>query len=113
MTKIKFIKKNDIITGFECSGHTGYAEFGKDILCASISSMTQATCLGITKVLGIPATITRNDDKGYIQIVLPESIDIDLLDKAQILFNTLKCSIEDLLEGYKKYIKMEVIENVY
>ena len=113
MTKIKFFKNHDIYTGFECSGHSGYAEYGKDIVCASISSMTQMTCLGIVQVLNIPAEIVRNDDKGYIKIKLPESIDKSLQDKVQVLINTLKLSLEDLLEGYAKYIKLEVIENVY
>ena len=113
MTKIKFFKNNDIYVGFECSGHTGYDEFGKDILCASISSMTQMTCLGIIEILKIPARLTRNDDKGYIKLEIPESISEKMLDKSQLLLNTLKHSIEDLLKGYKKYIKLEVIENVY
>ena len=47
MTKIKFFKNKDIYTGFECSGHTGYEEFGKDVLCAAISSLTQGCALGI------------------------------------------------------------------
>ena len=81
MTKIKFFKRKDIYTGFECSGHTGYAEFGKDILCASISSMTQMVCIGIVDNLKIPAIISRNDDKGYIKIELPEGIDKELLNE--------------------------------
>ena len=106
-------KNNGIYTGCECSGHTGYAEFGKDILCASISSITQSVCIGIIKVLNISAKITRNDDKGYIKLVMPEIVDSQQQDKAQVLFEMLKVSIEDLLKGYRKYIKLEVIENVY
>ena len=113
MTKIKFFKNKDVYTGFECSGHTGYAEFGKDILCASISSMTQSVVLGVIKVLKISAKVTRNDDKGYIKLEMPENLKNDLISKSQILFETLKVGVEDLLEGYDKYIKMEVIENVY
>ena len=113
MTKIKFFKNKDVYTGFECSGHTGYAEFGKDILCASISSMTQSVVLGVIKVLKISAKVTHNDDKGYIKLEMPENLKNDLISKSQILFETLKVGVEDLLEGYDKYIKMEVIENVY
>ena len=103
--------KDNLIYGFECSGHTGYAEFGKDILCATISAISQSTILGITNVLGIKCKIDRVDDKGYIKIELPNNI--DSIKSAQVLLQTMKVSIEDLLEAYSHYISMEVIEDVY
>ena len=113
MTKIKLFKSNDIYTGFEVSGHTGYSTYGKDIVCASISSIVQSCALGIIKVLGISAEITRNDENGYIKLELPNNLTNENVHDIQVLFETMKVSIEDLLEGYSKYIKMEVIENVY
>ena len=53
MTNIKILKKNNNIVSFEISGHTGYADVGKDILCSAISAISQSACLGITKVLKI------------------------------------------------------------
>jgi uncharacterized protein YsxB (DUF464 family) len=113
MTKIKIFKNNDVYMGFECSGHSGYAEFGKDIVCASVSSIMQACILGIVKVLKVKAIIEREDKKGYIKIELPLDLDKNILDRTQVLFETVRVSIEDLLDGYSKYISMEVIENVY
>ena len=113
MTDIKFFKKNNIFSGFECSGHTGYDRYGKDILCASISSITQSIALGLREVCDIDIKITRRDSDGYIKVELPEEISNDKLDKSQVLLLTLYESIEDLVSGYSKYIKMEVIENVY
>jgi uncharacterized protein YsxB (DUF464 family) len=113
MTKIKIFKKNDIYIGFECFGHSGYAEFGKDIVCASISSIVQSCALGLLKVLKIKVSIQREDKKGYIKVELPSNLEKNILDKSQILIETMKVSIEDLLNGYSKYISMEVIENVY
>ena len=113
MTKIKFFKNGNIYTGYECSGHTGYAEFGKDILCASISSLAQSCLLGLNKVLKINTITKRNDKNGYIKVELPKSINSEKLSQAQVLLNTLKLSLEDLQLEYSKYISMEVIENVY
>ena len=113
MTKIKFFKNKDIYTGFECSGHTGYEEFSKDVLCAAISSLTQGCALGIVKVIGVEANITKKDEEGYIKLELPNSLSEDNLRDCQLLIKTLICNIEDLMEGYSKYINMEVIENVY
>ena len=99
--------------GFECSGHTGYAKFGKDILCAAISGITQSCMIGLQQVLDIEVSIDRNDDNGYLKVELPSNLDEAKLHSAQVLLKTLKLSIEDLCEGYSKYISMEVIENDY
>ena len=112
MTKIKFFKKNENIVGFECLGHTGYAD-ENDVLCATISGIVQGGILGILKVLKINAKLSRDDDRGYIRIELPECISDDNLKSSQIIFLTIKESIEDLIQGYSQYISMEVIENVY
>lgn len=110
MTKIKFFKTCDKFVGLECLGHTGYDEFGKDVLCATISGIVQSCYLGLNNVLGIDMKLKRNTENGYIRFELPKNIDEDKLNKSQILFSTLFVSIEDLCKGYSKYISMEVIE---
>ena len=113
MTKIKFFKTQGKFIGFECCGHTGYGKYGKDILCAALSGMTQSCMIGLTNVLGIDISLIRNDDNGYLKIELPKILEENKILDAQILLNTLYISIEDLIDGYSKYISMEVIENDY
>jgi uncharacterized protein YsxB (DUF464 family) len=113
MTDIKLFKKDNIFVGFECSGHTGYADYGKDILCATISGITQSVALGLKDVCNIDVNIKRIDKSGYIKVVIPDNLQDDKLNGAQILFETLKIAIEDLVSGYSDYISMEVIEYVY
>ena len=113
MTKIKFFKNLNNFVGFECSGHTGYGESGNDVLCASISSITQMTALGLKDVCKIDVIISRNDDKGYLKVELPKVIKKEELLQSQVLFQTLYESIKDLISGYSEYIFMEVIEDVY
>ena len=114
MTKISFFKKNKKFVAIECTGHTGFAESGEDILCATISSICQSGILGMIKVLKVQGYKYKiNEDKGYLKFVLPDVINDDMLDRTQILFETMYASIEDLLEGYSKYLLMEVIEDVY
>ena len=110
MTKIKFFKNNNNFVGFECSGHTGYEEYGKDVLCATISGITQSVVLGLTKVLNIDIEFRRNEKKGHLKVELPHDISSEKMLGAQVLFNTLYESMNDLCEGYSNYILMEVIE---
>ena len=113
MTKIKFFKVNENFVGVECSGHTGYAEFNKDILCASISSIIQSGILGLTKVISVNGKLSRDDEKGYIKFELPVNLDNNKLSHSQIIFKTMYESIKDLQKGYSQYISMEVIDDVY
>lgn len=110
MTILKFFKTNGKFVKLECSGHTGYDEFGKDVLCATISGIVQSCYLGLTEVLHINAKLERQLDDGNIKFELPKNIDDNKLNQAQILFETVFVSIEDLQKGYSKYISMEVIE---
>jgi uncharacterized protein YsxB (DUF464 family) len=113
MTKFKFFKNDNNFVGFECSGHTGYGEFGEDVLCATISGITQSVVLGLTKVLDLKIGLKRNDKKGHLKVELPNDINFDKMQSAQVLIGTLYESIKDLIIGYSSYISMEVIENVY
>jgi len=113
MTDIKMFKNKNIFVGFECSGHTGYDEYGKDILCASISAITQSIVIGLKDVCGINIKLVRRDKDGYIKAMIPLDLEENKINNAQVLFETLHKSIKDLMIGYSKYISMEVIENVY
>ena len=110
MTKFKFFKNDNNFVGFECSGHTGYDDYGKDILCATISGITQSVVLGLTKVLNIKIGLKRNDKKGHLKVELPKDINSTQMREAQVLISTLYESISDLIIGYSGYISMEVIE---
>ena len=113
MTNIKFFRYNNRLVGFECLGHTGYEESGKDVLCASISTITQSIALGLRDVCNIDTLISRDDEMGYIKVEIPKDLSSDKLSGASVLLDTLFVTIKDLVEGYPKYIKMEVIEYVY
>ena len=41
---------NDARGGFSVTGHSGYAEEGQDIVCAAVSALTQAACIGLVQI---------------------------------------------------------------
>ncbi|MEG2118226.1 MAG: ribosomal-processing cysteine protease Prp, partial [Clostridia bacterium] len=43
MTKTVFLKRDGKFCGFSVSGHSGYADAGSDIICASVSSYVNMT----------------------------------------------------------------------
>ena len=112
MTEIKVFKNNDNIICVECLGHTGYAEYGEDIVCASLSSIVQTAGLGILLVAKINARIEQDVEKGYFKMTLPNKLSEEEILKSQIIFDTMMCGISELLQEYSDFINLEVIENV-
>ncbi len=106
MTKIKIYRQNQNIVGFECSGHSGYAEEGSDIVCAGISTLTLTCVLGLEKVVEQNISVARNDSKGYLKVMLKSNANEDL-DKSQIIFKTMILGLKEIEKAYKKYLKLE------
>ncbi len=113
MTKIKFFKKENFLIGFEISGHTGYAEAGNDIVCSATSSMAQMCVLGLERVLKIKLNVKKNEKIGYLLCRLSKNATEYEINKSQDWLETLKISLEDVAKDYKKYIKMEVEDEIY
>lgn len=103
MTKIYIYKKNDLFTGFELDGHTE-----KEILCAAISTATQMTVLGIKDELKLKPKVIVGD--GYLKMTIREK-DITN-EKVQLLMKTCYDSLAQIIKNEKKYVKLEVKEDV-
>ncbi len=107
MTNVKFFKKNNNFVGFVSEGHACYAKHGKDIVCAAVSTAIQSAAIGVVNVVGISATLDRNDSIGFFRLELPSDItDVDMKN-SQIILKTLFLTIENLAQGYPKNIKLE------
>ena len=104
MTKATFYFDSDVPYGFLISGHSGFAENGEDIVCASVSSAAYMTANTITEVLGVNAQIEVSDAKMKL-IVNKEQRHIT----KDILLG-LKLHLEGLEEQYPGFLEtlMEV-----
>lgn len=98
MIKVSILKANNHIKNIEISGHSEYDVYGKDIVCAAVSSITTTTVNGI---LSIQDSIKVTDNGKVLTIETLKNDDIT--DK--LLKNMIK-----LLEGieiqYKKNLKI-------
>ena len=105
MTQITVFKEAGKILGFECKGHSGYAESGADIVCAAISTLAGSCHLGISKILGLGHTFEIDEQKGYFKLMLnSESIQNQA---GQVLMQTFAQSAEELAASHKKFIKLK------
>ena len=94
---IKVIKNNNT---FKISGHANYAEYGKDIVCASVSSIVYTI---VNSIMNIDrSSITYQDDGKIITITKINSNEI-----VDTLLNTMFEMLIDLENQYKENIIIE------
>ena len=89
------IKKDQITI----KGHADYEEFGKDIVCASVTSIATTTINAIIRLDS--ESIEFTSDSGLIDIVVKKHS--DLVDT--LLLNMTEL-LKELEKEYKKYIKI-------
>lgn len=90
----------------EATGHSGYAESGKDIVCSAVSSLMQSLAVGLTDVVNIPTNIKVDEEYAHMHISLRNKEDMKM-SQAQILMHTTALSLRAVADGYTKYIKIK------
>lgn len=107
MTKIEIFNQNGRINGFSVSGHSGYAEKGSDIVCASVSSAVTMVECTINDVLGNHANAKVNEKESRVTLTLPAVCDDE--DAVQAVLSGFVLTMCSLRDEYPDYIEvMEV-----
>ena len=74
MTTITFHMEGSRITGFDVSGHSGYAPEGEDIVCAAITSTVRLIECTLNDVMGLCAAVKVHEKTASISLRLPGSL---------------------------------------
>ncbi len=107
MIKVDIFNQNGRIHGFSVSGHSGYAEQGSDIICASVSSAVTMTECIINDVLGNHANTRVNEAEPRITLTLPAACDDE--DAVQAVLTGFMLTMCSLRDDYPDFIEvMEV-----
>ena len=107
MTKVEFFNESGRITGFCCSGHSGYAEAGADIICAAVSTAVTFAADTICDVLGERAKLRVNEDTAEIALKLPATCEDETA--VQAILTGMMLTLSHWRDEYPDYIEvMEV-----
>ena len=98
--------ENDRITGFSVSGHSGYAEAGKDIICAVISAVVTMAEATINEVCGAKAKVRVKEEDARVTLTLPASCDEE--ESVQAVLAGMMLSLCGMRDAYPDFI--EVLE---
>ena len=99
MIKVEVIKENNFFKEITLKGHANYDDYGKDIVCASVSSVAYMVSNTITEILKVNAEIKVND--GMMRLIVNKEqrhITKDIL-------LGLKLHLEGLEEQYPEFIE--------
>lgn len=93
---IKVVIKKDLI---KINGHARFNDYGKDVVCASVSSIVYTTVNGIFNI-DSKAIMFKDDKNMEIKIKKPQKV-------ITILIENMISLLEDLANQYPQNIKIE------
>lgn len=107
MIIIEFERNSGNLVSFKVSGHAGFDEYNRDIVCSAVSVLTCTITNGITDVLKVNADFQIKE--GFSNLSL-KKLSLEDISKCQVLMETMLLEIKSLIVQYGKYIKLKVKE---
>lgn len=107
MTEVVFLMSKGKYKGFCLSGHAEYARFGKDIVCAAVSMLTNNVFNSIER-------LTEDEFTGYADEKKAE-FSLNFVDEpshdANLLVDSFRLGIESIADAYgSKYVSVKIQE---
>lgn len=105
MIKAQFyVAQDGHLLGFEINGHSGYAEQGEDIVCASVSSCAYMTANTILEILKVSAFTDVSDGRMVVRIPFKNA------DQCRDILSGFKLHMVSLEEQYPEFINVNYLE---
>lgn len=96
MIKVNLKYSNDIVESFSITGHANFDIYGKDIVCASVSSIVITSVNAIIR-LDNGSIDYKNDDGIYVSVLKHNKVIDTLIDN-------MVCLLRELEKQYSKNI---------
>ena len=96
MIKVNVIKNNNKIEEISITGHAMYDDFGKDIVCSSVSSIVITTVNAIERIC--KGSISYEEEPFYIKIEKENDI-------TEALIENMISLLKELEQSYPKNIR--------
>ena len=105
MISVEIIKKNGSYKEIECSGHAMYDDYGKDIVCAGVSTLV-INCFNSIEHF-TDDFVSSSSENGITKLCLKDNIS----EKTELLIDSMLLGLDQIKSNYgKKYLKISVKE---
>ncbi len=101
MTSVTFFTKSGNLSGFEITGHSGFAGSGNDILCAALSAMTSLVAT-VMESSGVRHTFETDENIPKALLLTEDTTRI-----TENLLSGLYREVLELAKEYPKHIRVE------
>jgi uncharacterized protein YsxB (DUF464 family) len=109
---LKVVARHDSrgICDISAKGHSGYSDFGSDIVCAAVSALMQALGVGLVNVLGLEDVKFVKKQKSALISCEWDNSTVEVQHIAQ----TILLSLKGVAESYPEYVSVcERSKDVY
>lgn len=103
MIRVIVNTRNDEVISLEVSGHAEFAEYGKDIVCASCSLISTGLLNALDEMVHSKCRLIRENNRIYIEV-------LENVQEVQTIMNTGIIQLETLSEAFPKYVKIKRTE---
>ena len=98
MIKVNIKNKNGNVYEIVVKGHANYDDYGKDIVCAAVSTMMITT---VNNIICLDDSIDYVENDGLLKVTIKEETEIN----QKLLSNTIRM-LEELKDQYPKNIEI-------
>lgn len=103
MIKINLKYNNDLIESISITGHAGFDVYGKDIVCASVSSIVITS---VNAIIRLNSDSINYDDSNGLSITVLNHNDV-----TDTLIDNMVSLLKDLEKQYKKNIIIKEVHS--
>ena len=94
------------IQGFTAAGHAGGRRLrGYDLVCCAVSALTQTGVNALCTVAKVEPQLQVED--GYLRCILPDGLDPQTHERAQIVLKTVLQGLSDVSDIYPNLLRIQ------
>lgn len=118
MIKVVFYESDNRYYGFDVSGHAGYDEAGKDIVCSAVSAMTMLVINTIEVVFACDVNYTIDDKTADVSVRVKSALpdyENDPTKRYAVsgVIQGYYLQLMDMLEDYYDYLDVDLVKKEF
>ncbi len=107
MIKVILKTKDKNIVGFQVSGHAGYAEYGKDIVCSAVSVLSINAINTLEEILKLKEEIKYYLEDNFIDLdLVTDKLDDKKMHDTQLTLRSFEMGITSVLKEYQESVEL-------
>jgi uncharacterized protein YsxB (DUF464 family) len=103
MIWVKFETRKNEFVSMEVTGHAGYDEYGKDIVCAAVSAITGGALNAIDIMETNSCELIDEENRTYVKV-------LNNSEKLQAILETVYHQLNTIAVSYGDYLRVERTE---